>query len=220
MIDRARRIDPLQPAYDVTKSVYLLYGRSDVEAADQQLVDVLKREPLYQPALSHLGELRWCCEGRFADAIRYSEEALRLDPLSAWTRRQLLRAYLDVGDADAARRVVDGDRASLPALRVPLLLHARDWRAAGDAAYAAVATETVAPIDYGITVAAIRKYAREYGGLDRASLTLGLMAGVTWDKDGTPTLPDRYSLLEPAVGLGDLLIVSGQARMEIGRAHV
>ena len=213
MIDRARRLDPLQPAYDVTKSVYLLYGRSDVEAADQQLVDVLKREPLYQPALSHLGELRWCCEGRFADAIRYSEEALRLDPLSAWTRRQLLRAYLDVGDADAARRVVDGDRASLPALRVPLLLHARDWRAAGDAAYAAVATETVAPIDYGITVAAIRKHARAYGGLDRASLTLGLMAGVTWDKDGTPTLPDRYSLLEPAVGLGDLLIVSGQARM-------
>jgi TolB-like protein/DNA-binding winged helix-turn-helix (wHTH) protein len=213
MIDRARRLDPLQPAYDVTKSVYLLYGRSDVEAADQQLVDVLKREPLYQPALSHLGELRWCCEGRFADAIRYSEEALRLDPLSTWTRRQLLRAYLDVGDAAAARRTADGDRASLPALRVPLLLYARDWRAAGDAAYAAVATETVAPIDCGIAVAAIRKHARASGGLERASLTLGLMAGVTWDKDGNPTLPDRYSLLEPAVGLGDLLIASGQPRM-------
>jgi len=45
------------------------------------------------------------------------------------------------------------------------------------------------------------------------SLTLGLTAGVTWNKDGTPTLPDRDSLLEPAVGLGDLLIVSGQPRM-------
>jgi hypothetical protein len=193
--------------------MYLLHGRSDVPGAERILVEVLKREPFYQPALTHLGEIRWCCQGRLADAVKYGEQALALDPLSEWTRRQLIRSYLDVGDVAAARRVAASARNPLPVHRVPLLLQQGDWQGAGDAAYAAVRTRTFSPLDLGQVVAAIRMHARTQGGLDRASLTLGLLAGVTWDDSGQPVLPPRFGMMESAVGLADVLIIGGQSEM-------
>jgi TolB-like protein/DNA-binding winged helix-turn-helix (wHTH) protein len=213
LLDRARKLDPVQPAYDVTKAKYLLHGRSDVPGAERLLVEVLKREPFYQPALTHLGEIRWCCQGKLADAVRYGEQALAIDPLSEWTRRQLIRSYLDVADVATARRVADSARNPLPVHRVPLLLFERDWLGAGDAAYEAVRTQTYSPLDLGQVVAAIRMHARTQGDLDKASLTLGLLAGVTWDESGLPALPPRFGMLEAAVGLADVLIIGGQSKM-------
>ena len=41
LLDRARRIDPLEPAYDVTKAVFLSYERGDVAGASELLEKVL-----------------------------------------------------------------------------------------------------------------------------------------------------------------------------------
>ena len=107
LLDRARRIEPLEPEYDVTKAVYELYGRGDVAAADDLLVGVLQREPLYPPALGRLAELRFCCQGRLADAVQLGQQALALDPLAEWTRRVVIRSavgmQLPQPGRDAAR---------------------------------------------------------------------------------------------------------------------
>ena len=38
MLDRARKLDPLEPSYDVTKAVFLFYERSDLKGANDLLV--------------------------------------------------------------------------------------------------------------------------------------------------------------------------------------
>ena len=101
-LDRARRLDPLEPEYDVTKAVFLFYRRSDLKGASALLVDVLQRDPLYQPALMRLGEVRWQSHHHLAEAIKYSEQALALDPQSEWTRKCLVLEYLEIGDPAAA----------------------------------------------------------------------------------------------------------------------
>ena len=41
MLDRARKLDPLEPAHDVTKSVFLFFERGDIQGANALLVGVL-----------------------------------------------------------------------------------------------------------------------------------------------------------------------------------
>ena len=43
LLDRARRIDPLEPDHDVFKAVFLFYERGDVSGADELLEEVLER---------------------------------------------------------------------------------------------------------------------------------------------------------------------------------
>jgi tetratricopeptide (TPR) repeat protein len=105
MLEHARRLDPLEPRHDVTKAVFLLYERGDVRGADALLRDVLRRQPLYLPAITRLGEIAWCCDANPSEAIQYLEQAIALDPLAHWPRRPLVRAYLDAGDERAARDV-------------------------------------------------------------------------------------------------------------------
>ena len=58
LLERAHALDPLEPAHEVTMAVYLLYERSDLDGAIALLVDALKLDPQYQPALTRLGEIR------------------------------------------------------------------------------------------------------------------------------------------------------------------
>ncbi len=88
MITRAQRLDPLQPAYQVLRAMFLILGRANFRDADALLVDVVTRYPLYPPGHARLGFARRA-EGNYADAIMYSEQALKLDPLDDWTRRLL-----------------------------------------------------------------------------------------------------------------------------------
>ena len=105
LLDRARKLDPLEPAHDVTKALFLWFERADLQGANALLVDVLKRNPRYTPALAWLGGLRPLMK-QAANAIRYSEQALALDPSREWTRRALIRVYLDLGDLSAARQLL------------------------------------------------------------------------------------------------------------------
>ena len=61
LLERAHALDPLEPAHEVTMAVYLLYERSNLDGAIALLVDALKLDPQYQPALTRLGEIRSFC---------------------------------------------------------------------------------------------------------------------------------------------------------------
>jgi TolB-like protein/Tfp pilus assembly protein PilF len=210
MLDRARKLDPLQPLYDVTRAVFLLYERGDVRGANDLLVDVLRRRPEYQPALARLTELR-IVMGLPVDGIEYGERALALDPLAEGVRRRLVRAYLDVGDLDAAERVADSAPQQSTIRRVPTLFYRREWSRAGEAAYEALARQTITPFESVLCAAAIRMYARRTGDFERARLALETLSGVEWGASGAPVLPDRPGVRDAAIGLADVLLAMGRA---------
>ena len=107
MIDRARALDPLMPSGHLTKGIMMLYGRSDTKAANALILQALEHDPNYYPALMRLAELRWCCEGAFAEAIRYAEHALALEPNASWPQRMLVGFYLDIGEPETAKQVLE-----------------------------------------------------------------------------------------------------------------
>jgi TolB-like protein len=207
-LDHARRLDPLEPEYDVTKAVFLFYRRSEARAANDLLLDVLQREPLYQPALARLGEVRWRL-GRFAEAIKYGEQALALDPYAEWTRRYLVRAYLDLGDPDAAARVIAASPRAMPVRSLPLQVYRREWSSAAAVAYAAEEDDALSPLDERFVTAALRTQARTTGQYSRGINVLERVANVSWDGAGQPHLPTRLGIRSAAIGLADLLIRSG-----------
>jgi TolB-like protein/DNA-binding winged helix-turn-helix (wHTH) protein/cytochrome c-type biogenesis protein CcmH/NrfG len=205
MLDRARRLDPLEPMHDVNKAVFLLYGRGDDAGADALLRQVLRRQPLYLPAITRLGEIAWCCQGSPSEAIRYLEQAIALDPLAHWPRRPLVSAYLDAGDPLAAADVVADTARSAEVLRVPLLAYDGNWRQAGEVAYQALAQDMVTPIDESIVVLSIRRHALLTGDYPRAVAALEKLSGVRWAADKRPIVPDRPNLRISTVGLADML---------------
>jgi TolB-like protein/DNA-binding winged helix-turn-helix (wHTH) protein/cytochrome c-type biogenesis protein CcmH/NrfG len=209
MLDRARKLDPLEPAHDVTKAVFLLYGRSDPAAAQALLTDVLKRDPLNQPALMRLGEIETTLSSRQADGIRLLEQTLGLDPLSEWTRRLLMRGYLSLGDPRTARQVASEASHSLVAREIPLDLYAHEWRRAGEAAYAAVDSETNSAFDEPMIAAAIRLHARATRDYARAIDELESLAGVSWDSEGRAMLPESLDLKAFPIALANVLQLSG-----------
>lgn len=210
MLDRARKLDPLQPAYDVTKAIFLHYERGDTRGAEELLVDVLRRNPDYQPALGRLSGIRILNLGQTADGIELGEHALSLDPLSEDVRHSLIRAYLDVGDEAAARTLVADATHELAVRRVPILLFQRDWRGAGEAAYDAQERLIVTPRESPLVVMAIRMHARATGDYERARRVLEVMSGVRWDSANRPTLPDRPGVRDAPIGLADILLAAGR----------
>ena len=208
LLERAHALDPLEPAHEVTMAVYLLYERSDMDGAVALLVDALKLDPQYQPALTRLGEIRYFMQGRSAEGIRLNEQALMLDPASESTRRALIRAYLSVGDAEAASEIAGNPPPGNAARTIPILLYRREWLAAGESAYRSLAQGTSTPIDNRIDIIAIRMHARTSGAVERARRALEALAGVKWDASGRPTLPQRLNR-ENAIGLADMLLEAG-----------
>lgn len=209
MLDRARKLDPLEPAHDVTKAIFLLYGRSDVAQAEALLTGVLERDPLYQPALARLGELRYVHKGELAEGIKLLEQTLSVDPMAEWTRRLLVRAYLDAGERPAAQSVIDEAQHRLVVRQIPPYLYSHDWRRAGEAAYAAAETESDSALDESMIAGAIRLHARATGDYARAIDALERLSGVTWDANGRAALPDSLDLKAFPTGLADMLRASG-----------
>ncbi len=209
MLDRARRLDPLEPKYDVLKSIILDYGRSDLRAAEAILTAVVARHPLYPPGLMRLAEVL-SAEGRYAEAVLYGEQALKLDPLSEWALRSLILNYLSAGDPAAARRVAEQAPHRLPVQRLDLLILDGDWRDAAEVSYAALVDGTMLPISEPFGNLALRMDARSTHDFARARVALERLSGVTWSIGGVPTLPTQLGLASASVALGDLLILSGE----------
>ena len=208
MLTRAQRLDPLEAEYEVLKAVFFFYGRSDVRNADALLANVVAHHPGYQPAVMRLADVRTSA-GHFADAAMYDEQALKLDPLSEWARRNLVRAYVDAGDIVAARQVADEAPHRLPIQRLQIVMHEGDWHQAAQMTYAALNDGTMLPITEPWGVFAIRMDARKSGDYARARAALEKMSGVTWSASGVPTLPTQLGIATAAVALGDVLIASG-----------
>ncbi len=209
MLERARRLDPLAAEYDVLKAQYLDWGRSRVKEADALLADVVAHQPDYVPALWRLADLRRTA-GHFAEAIMYDEQALKLDPLSDWTRRMLIWNYIDVGDLAAARQVADEAPHPLPIYRIQLLIHDADWRQAAELARATYADGTLSIAGEPHGVFALRMEARRAHDFESARAVFERMCGVTWSATGIPTLPLQMGFGYASVAVGDMLIAGGQ----------
>ena len=210
MLDRARKLDPLEPAHDVLKSVFLFHGRGDIQGANALLVGVLKRHRGYAPALARLFVIRNSM-GQSANGIRYGEEALALDPLLEETRRVLIRTYVNLGDTQAARQLVGESLDEVSPRTLPILLHERRWVDAGEVAYASLARGTYSAITMVDHLDAIRMHARATGDFDRARALVEELSGVRWDAAGQPILREEGSPVRDApIALADILLAGGQ----------
>ena len=215
LLDRARKLDPLEPGHDVIKAQFLWIERADFQGANALLVDVLKRKPQYTPALETLGGLREMMK-QAANSIRYSEQALALDPSREWTRRALIRGYVDLGDLSAAKQLLEDDGSERSPRQLRLLMHEGDWRQAGELAYESLARDGISGIsgtDMLMIVNAIRMHARATDEFERARAALEEVSGVSWDSAGRVTLPQEGSPVRAAaIGLAEVLLASGQER--------
>jgi tetratricopeptide (TPR) repeat protein len=209
MLERARRLDPLEPAHDVTKAVFLLYDQGDVQGADGLLRNVLQRRPDYVPALVRLGEVAWCCEANSPEAIELLERAVGMDPGAHWARRLLVRAYLDIDDSAAAGAVAREVRSSNDLVTLPLLAYHNEWQAAAEVAYAALNRRLVSPAEEPVAVFALRRHARLTGQYQRAFSALVALSGITWSDDDVPNVPARPGFRIAAIGVLDMLQASG-----------
>ena len=211
LLDRARKLDPVEPGYDVLKAQFLMYERSDRQGANALLVDVLNRKPGYTPALARLAEVREMF-GEIAGQIRYCEEALAHDPLLEDTRRNLIAAYLDMGDRLAAEQLAGFAEDPQSPRSLWILLEDQQWQAAGEVAYASLARGTDSPTSRAEHLQAVRRHARATGDFARAEAALTELSRVSWDANGAAVLPEDVppASRDAAIGLADILVAGGQ----------
>lgn len=208
-IDKARTLHPLETLYDNEKAMIALYGKSDVQLAEQLSLSVLARDPSSTAALWRLGEIYWCCRAEYARGIKYLEQALERDPDFEFGRRILIRAYLDVDDLEEARAVVASAPNPVEVRLVPLLVASRDWVAAAARTYEEDRLGTSLAIDAANRVFAVRMQARLSGKYEPAKAYLTKWATVTWAADGSPEVA-QTGMSEYIVGLTDMLMQSGE----------
>jgi len=209
MLEQARRLDPLAPKYDVLKAKFLAFGHGNLREADAVLVDVVARYPHYYPAVNLLADVRRF-EGNLADAIMYDEQALKLDPLSDWTRWLLIYNYNDVADTAATIRVADEAPHRLPILRLGVLIAEGSWRQAAEVTYAALADGPLTDFSEPYGVFALRMDAHRTHEFGRARVAFEKMCGVTWSAGGVPALPPQLGFGSACVAVGDMLISRGE----------
>ena len=106
-IDRARLVDPLGPENHYLKGEILRTERGASEEAVALYLQAIAVAPDFYPAYARLGEVR-AEEGRLADAIRYAEKSVAIEPRVDWPRDRLLWFYVDLDDLPAARDVLRG----------------------------------------------------------------------------------------------------------------
>ncbi len=87
------------------KARILVATHGDRAQAESLYLEALRANPTYHPALARLGTLQ-SRRGNFADAARFVERALSVDPRADWIRPRAARNYLDMGDVAAARDVL------------------------------------------------------------------------------------------------------------------
>ena len=209
MLEQTRRLDPLEPKYDVLKAKFLAFGHGNLREADAVLVDVVARYPHYYPAVNLLADVRRF-EGNLADAIMYDEQALKLDPLSDWTRWLLIYNYNDVADPAATLQVADEAPHRLPILRLGVLIAEGTWRQAAEVTYAALADGALTDFSESYGVFALRMDAHRTHEFGRARVAFEQMCGVTWSAGGVPALPPQLGFGSACVAVGDMLINGGE----------
>jgi TolB-like protein/DNA-binding winged helix-turn-helix (wHTH) protein len=208
-LDQARRLDPLEPRYDITKSAFYYFGRGDTDSARIIVQKVLEQHSQYAPALSRMAGIE-TSQGHLALGIRYNELALQKDPSHDWARRQLISLYLDLGEAREARAVLSEVASDIPVRRLELLVDSGQWQAAGELAYAGLESDTVLAFDEPAVALALRRHARVTGEFDTAVAALESLVQLRWSSDDEPRFPDYTDMRLYVAGVGDLLMKAGQ----------
>ena len=133
MLEKARKLDPLEIRLDVLKALYLEWGPGNYAEADRMLQAVLERDPLFVPALVRLADVRWGGQGRHAEAVALGEQAVALDPGNETAWRHLVLSYISVGEVASAMAAFS-KTADHPSL-APMIGHLfrNEWRAGGRA---------------------------------------------------------------------------------------
>lgn len=209
LIDQARKLDPLEPRLDVAKATFLFYGRSEVGEAETLLIEALRKDPLYQPALLRLAQL-YGKVGRLAEAIKLSEQVLAADPSATQPRVVLQGLYLDIEDLPAAEDITRTAPEPSPTLNSIVALGRHDLQAAGAEAYRAASLGAIPVVGEPMPIAALRLQARTSGKYLPAIDVLTERSQTEWDAAGQPIVRDPSSLYINVVGLADMLIQAGQ----------
>jgi TolB-like protein/DNA-binding winged helix-turn-helix (wHTH) protein len=133
VLKRALWVDPLSPSPHQT-DVEFSFMESGVRVAQKKMLQVLELDPSFVPALHRYAQSRWILDGKLAEAVQIIEHAIALDPNNSLMLRHASAMYLDVGDLESARAVVDRLPPG-PNEVGPLAMREGDWRRAGLAAY-------------------------------------------------------------------------------------
>jgi TolB-like protein/DNA-binding winged helix-turn-helix (wHTH) protein/Tfp pilus assembly protein PilF len=124
-IERARLLDPLEPRGPYYQGLVESL-RGNVAEAERLLLASLQLRPDYAPALTRLATLSWRWRGQFADAVKYSEYALRAEPQGLFVRVPAITLYLEMGDIAAAQSLAPSG-ASVGIQTVALPLYGGDY---------------------------------------------------------------------------------------------
>ena len=194
---------------DVIKATLLFYGRGDTDGAADLLMTTLTRNPLYEPALARLEELRWAT-GHPAEAVNLGEQVLSRDPRSAQARQILVLAYLEMDELRAAQSVAAGNEHADASAEIATRLYAHDPQAAATLAYAAAMSNTLSGATELVgSQCHSHRRAQAAGSSHAPPLCLRSAANIQWDASGRLLRGDTTGLQINAVGLGDMLMQMG-----------
>jgi TolB-like protein/DNA-binding winged helix-turn-helix (wHTH) protein/Tfp pilus assembly protein PilF len=132
LIERARLLDPLEPRGPYYQGL-IESLRGNVVEAERLLLAALQLRPDYAPALTRLAALNWRWRGQFAEAVKYSEYALKSDSQGLYIRHAAIFSYLELGDVAAARSLA---LAASDGAATALRLYSGEYTAAAAELYA------------------------------------------------------------------------------------
>jgi hypothetical protein len=145
--------------------------------------------------------------GKFAEAIRYAERALVLEPNASWPQRSLVHFYLDIGELDSAKQVIAQSRERDLIGHIPIALYERQWKKAGGLAF--TVNTPLSGLDRAAAIWAISQYARATGDTTRTREILEHIADVDWGDGGEPSINDDTHDNLASTELAALLLSSG-----------
>jgi tetratricopeptide (TPR) repeat protein len=208
MIERARQLDPLAPRNHYKKGL-ILVQRGDVDGAVALFLEALRVNPTYHPALSRLGEIEYG-RGNLAQAAKFFERAIALDPKAEWLHDFPANLYLDIGDAAAARDVLAGTPPNARA-QLCLLSYLGEEQRGAALLYALPRADLKARVmdpQDDCATAVIRDDALERHDYGRGLRALEVCLTPDWDS--ALSRPDTDAPASCAVRYASLLIASGE----------
>ena len=107
VIDRAILVDPLSAENHYRKGEVIRLGLNENDESAALYLQALAVNPDFYPAYTRLAQVRFN-QGRTAEAVKYGEKSVAIEPHVDWTRERLIWFYVDLGDLNAARDVLRG----------------------------------------------------------------------------------------------------------------
>jgi len=134
LLDRVLAIDPLSPVARFW-AIQRRWSSSTPDEVMQAMARELELDPQNYILANRYAFRRWYVYGETADALEKIERGIASDPQQPIGPNIAVAAYLDAGDAIAARAVAETTPATRQSSRILLAQYRGDWRAAGDAAF-------------------------------------------------------------------------------------